>query len=126
MKPTKAFTLIELLVVMVIIAITFAITTVSFTNVVKNSRDARRKSDLSSIQQALELCRSYAGTYPTSVTGGGTIACGSPSQTYMTSVPVDPKTGSSYTYSSPAPYTTYSLSATLENSSPSTYTVTNP
>ena len=38
--------------------------TVSFVNIGYNSRNARRKSDLEAIRQALELCRSYTGTYP--------------------------------------------------------------
>lgn len=97
----NAFTFIELMVVIAITGLVFAMTTVTFTNITKSSRDAKRKADLASISQALELCRSYSGTYPSTVVGGGTITCSS--QVYMTKVPVDPKTGTQYTYTSNSP-----------------------
>ena len=124
MKKKNGFTFVELMVVMAIVGIIFVISSVSFVGVSRNSRDARRKADLESLRQALELCRSYSGSYPTGVVAGGSIVCNS--VTYMSRVPSDPKTGLGYTYtSSGTPPVSYTLSATLEIDG-STYSVTNP
>jgi len=129
MKYSKAFSFVELMVVIAITGIIFAVTTVTYTNVTKNSRDARRKSDMESIRQALELCRSYAGTYPDAAAGGKvptTISCGSPAQVYMQTVPVDPKDGDSRYNYTPTGGITYTLSTSLMESETIPYTVTNP
>lgn len=124
----KGFTFVELLVVMTLIAILFVTTAVTYGGISKSSRDSRRKADLEAVRQALELCRSFSGSYPATVVGGGTIVCSS--QTYMTKVPVDPKTETVYTYTpSGTPPSAYTMSATLENTNDDdypTYTVTNP
>lgn len=126
-KISRGFTFVELMVVIAIAAIMFSVATVSFTGITKNSRDARRKSDMESIRQALELCRSYTGTYPANI-NGPTLTCGG--QTYMQSIPVDPKDNATpYTYVSTG--TTYTLSTTkMENITgcpPNcTYSITNP
>lgn len=122
-KIHGGFTFVELMVVMAITGIIFAISIVTYTNVTRGSRDARRKADLESIRQALELHRSYCGSYPAAVVGDGKIECGTPLQTYMTKVPMDPKTDISYDYDLTA--TGYTLTATLENPE-GPYTVTNP
>src|SRR3990167_6962536 len=72
-KVKQGFTLIELLVVISIIAILVAAATASWTNAQQKSRDGKRKSDLKSIQQSLELYLQDNGTYP----GGpsGEIQC---------------------------------------------------
>ena len=125
----NGFTFVELLVVMTIAGIIFAISTVTYTNVTKSSRDARRKADMESIRQALELCRSFQGFYPDEVAGTPAhvpdpLICGS--QTYMTSVPKDPKsTTTHYTYDR-VTTTTYTLSSSLMESQLNPYTVTNP
>ncbi|MBI2017851.1 type II secretion system protein [Candidatus Daviesbacteria bacterium] len=49
------FTLVELLVVITIIAILSVIGMAVFTNVQKNARDARRRSDIDAIANALEV-----------------------------------------------------------------------
>jgi len=124
---TKAFTFVELLVVMTIVGIIFAITTVTYSNITKNSRDARRKADMESIRQALELCRSYSGTYIAASSGfiPTTISCGSPAVVYMQIVPTDPKTPATrYTYSTTG--TAYTLSTSAMEVGTATYTVTNP
>lgn len=47
-----------------IIGILVSASTVSYSEVIKASRDARRKSDLRKLQEALELYRTRYGTYP--------------------------------------------------------------
>src|SRR3989344_2766478 len=61
------FTLIELLVVIAIIGILIAAATVSYTKAQQKARDNRRKSDLKSVQQALELYFQQNGKYPSLV-----------------------------------------------------------
>jgi len=48
-------------------AVVFAAGVVSYTTIAINSRDARRRSDLEAIRQALEMCRSIASEYPSSI-----------------------------------------------------------
>lgn len=103
---TKGFTLIELLVVIAIIAILISVGVVSYTRSLKLSRDARRKTDLEQIRQALETYRSELGTYPANSS--------SLTPDYITLVPEDPKAPSStYIYTLNSSYT-YNLCATLE------------
>lgn len=53
-KRKHAFTLIELLIAITIIAILIGVGTVSWTKSQEKARDGKRKSDLKTIQQALE------------------------------------------------------------------------
>ena len=106
----KGFTFIELMVVVSIAAILFSIATVTYSNVVKNSRDARRSVDMGKIQEALELCRSTNGAYPTSITGGSPITCGG--KTFLSLVPKDPKEPSTYGYNYTSDGITYTLTTT--------------
>lgn len=121
------FTFIELLVVITIVGIIFAAAAVAYGAVTVRSRDARRKTDLELIRQALEMCRSISGSYPTAdiYTEGG-ISCGASGPVTLLNVPVDPKPANacSYTYNR-IDATTYSLSACMETDS-STYTVNSP
>jgi len=64
MAARKGFTLIELMVVIAIIAILSTVGFVSFTNAQIAGRDARRKQDLRSIAQALELYYQRYHHYP--------------------------------------------------------------
>ncbi|MDH7476139.1 MAG: type II secretion system protein [Microgenomates group bacterium] len=97
----KAFTLLEILVVIGIISIILALGTTSYSTAQKKARDAKRKSDLKSIQNALEEYYSVCGySYPYPAINPNrvpTIVCLNPSTAIMPSVPVDPKTGQSYT-----------------------------
>lgn len=63
-KQLNGFTLIELLVVISIIAILVATATVSWTNAQVKGRDSKRKTDLKSIQESLELYYLANGKYP--------------------------------------------------------------
>jgi type II secretion system protein G len=115
----RGFTLIELLIVIAIIGILSTVLMVNFIGIRERARDARRKSDLRQIQQALELYKADVGDYPGTISCGGQIINGS--TVYMTKVPADPSTGC-YGYEKPgegnppAPYTLY---ACLENTSDS-------
>lgn len=99
----NGFTFIELLVVVTIIGVIFAAAAVSYTQISKNSRDARRRSDLETIRQALEMCRSLAGVYPGTIYTQ--VVCGDTNATVtLKTTPFDPKPcvgyeNGQYTYS---------------------------
>jgi len=61
----KGFTLIELLVVVAIIGILATVVLASLSSARSNARDARRESDIKTIQNALELYYIDNGVYPT-------------------------------------------------------------
>lgn len=111
MKNNKGFTLIELLVVIAIIGLLSTLAVVSLNNARQKSRDAKRVSDIKSIQTALELRYVDAENYPTSASlkigadgsdgnaidstnsaaGDGFVTtCGSSATCYMGNVPEDP------------------------------------
>lgn len=103
----KGFTLIELLVVIAIISILIAVGVTSYQKATKLSRDAKRKTDLEQIRQALETYRSENNTYPTTASWQTDLTSG-----YINSIPVDPK-GYTYYYAR-GTTTTYQLCAKLE------------
>ncbi len=123
----KGFTFVELLVVITIIGIIFASGIVAFTSLTIRSRDTRRRSDLEAIRQSLEMCRSLAGSYPTSIYDVGGISCSVSGPVLMSIVPTDPKPGDScasqYAYVR-ATTTTYTLTACQESGG--TYQVASP
>ncbi|EKD96194.1 MAG: hypothetical protein ACD_24C00151G0004 [uncultured bacterium] len=85
----SAFTLLELLVVSGIIAFLVVAGTISYTTVQAKARDAKRKSDLKDIQNALEQYFSGCGLkYPISAPGdlvaGNILSCLSPPNTFIT------------------------------------------
>ena len=126
MRKIQGFTLIELMIIIVILGVLAALISGNFITSLEKGRDARRKADMESIRQALELCRSFVGTYPAPVIGHvpEPLTCGT--QTYMTTIPRDPKsTTTHYTYTRPTT-TTYTLSSSLMESQSNPYTVTNP
>ena len=119
MKKEKGFTFIELLVVVTISALLMAAATVGYTSISRRSRDTRRRTDMETIRAALELYRSEIGSYPPSVTEGGSIESGGTN--YLNPVPSDPKEGS-YVYTSGASNMTYTLTCTLESEDDCSYT----
>lgn len=130
------FTFIELLVVITIIGVIFAAGIVSFSAITTRSRDVRRKADLESIRQSLEVCRSLTGAYPDSTyvyqTGNesaSVLSCGASGPTMMSKTPTDPKTCTGYSNGAYAynkiTATTYTLRAPCMEVD-TTYQVTNP
>lgn len=69
MPKSRGFTLIELLVVISIISILSVIGFATYTQALKSSRDARRKTDLYHIQEALEQYYIKNGSYPVGSSG---------------------------------------------------------
>ena len=123
---TRGFTLIELLVVIAIIGILATLVVATVTIGQRKSRDARRLSDITSIQAALSL---YATTnfYPisvatTTITGSDPVSTVLRNAGTMNAVPSDPVGGTyTYTYSSNATGNKYWLSFCQETSANQTY-----
>lgn len=127
MKIKKiGFTLLEMLVVIGIIAVLIGMGAVSYSTAQKKARDAKRKDDLKTIQNALEQYYSICGfQYPTPVNNKfNSIICTSPTVAILPTVPVDPKTITPYPCNS-CTSSSYSLCATLETENPNIYCVQN-
>ncbi|HEV8667031.1 MAG TPA: type II secretion system protein [Candidatus Paceibacterota bacterium] len=93
-RRNAGFTLIELLVVIAIIGILASIISVSLGAARAKGRDARRISDVRTIQLALEEYYNDNGSYPTSIYGGALTP-------YLPVVPFDPRDNTTnYSYSS--------------------------
>ncbi|MDH7476138.1 MAG: type II secretion system protein [Microgenomates group bacterium] len=114
----KSFTFIEILVVVTIIGMLTTAASISYSQFMKQSRDAKRKADVENIQAALEMYRSNqsVGYYPVSLT----IL----KPDYIMDIPSDPKTKLPYPTYSPEPpgcdntttyCTSYTIYASLEN-----------
>ena len=97
-KPEAGFTLVELLVVITIIAILSIIGLAVYSVVLKNGRDAKRQTDLRSVQSALEQHYSDFLYYPSAVTFNGSTALSNGSKTYLNAVPADPTNSNDYIY----------------------------
>lgn len=92
----RGFTLIELMMVIAIIGILASIIVVSLSSSKAKGRDAKRVSDIRTIQLALEEYYNDNAYYPTSLYGAGISP---PFSTYLSPVPTDPSTGGSYKFS---------------------------
>lgn len=116
-KSNHGFTLIEILIVVAIIAILTAIAATAYTTAQRRARDTQRKSDLASVQAALESFNSDHNYYPTDDENahigpycGATqvsMAWGQPftdacltSKIYLGQLPVDPVDSRYYHYTS--------------------------
>lgn len=96
----KGFTLIELMIVISIISLLSIAGLVIYSTVSRNGRDAKRSSDLRSIQSALEQYAADQFYYPSTISlgnaltncTGGANGC-VVSKTYLNSVPNDPVSG---------------------------------
>jgi type II secretion system protein G len=132
------FTLIELLVTVSILSILMTLALVSYGNLQKGARDAKRKADITTIQAMLEQYHADLGFYPTTITFDSALTnqtgvpapTPSPAKTYMQKVPKETKTDQvAYSYAkkpdtctnvlaTPSTYcTNYCLYATVENTS---------
>lgn len=120
----KGFTLIELMVVMVVIGILAGLTLTGFAAARKTARDGQRKADLEQIRSALEMCRSDTGSYPGSLSFGGSLTCDG--STYMDSVPIDPINSSPYIYTYSGSANSYTLCANQLETTGVSYCVNNP
>ncbi len=128
-KKEAGFTLIELLVAVAILGILSTIALGSFQSSQMRSRDAKRKSDLKQIANALEMFYSDKGRYPAS-SNGQIVACpystgtcfwgsgefkdSSTGVIYFKTLPADPS-GFSYYYVASASGSAFQLYAHLEN-----------
>ena len=106
------FSLLELLVVISIIGILIALGTASYTTAQKKGRDARRQSDIKSIQNAFEQYYALNTTYPV---GEGCIdEVGNLNESLPAGMPVDPKTGEDYILNCDATGDNYCICALLD------------
>jgi len=125
MSAKKGFTLMEILVAIAIIAILTAIGIVSYTSINRNARNAKRTSDIEQVRSALELYRAEIGHYPGStydaVFVSDLLANDGDLQTYLSSVPEDPKgsTYQQYSYQATDSYFGYCIGALMETTDPS-------
>lgn len=126
------FTMIELLVVATIMVVLTTVALVSYRNATQNSRNAKRKTDLQTVRQALVLYRSDNGCYPADSTFPAMLATISE---YISETPYDPQGSSGsplYTYTpsgtgscGSGQATGFTLQAELEPDE-AVYTVSNP
>lgn len=72
MKREKGFTLIELLVVIAIIGLLLSMLYVVFSQARENARDSQRKTDIVSLELAVERYKAVHGTYPLPGCGAAT------------------------------------------------------
>ena len=106
----KGFTLVEVLVVVTIIVLMTSAAIVTYTVFLKQSRDAKRKADLSQLSAALEMYRSNNDTYPTT----GLSQLTAPT-IYIQSVPTDPKNPTYIYYYNSSTGSDYTLATHLES-----------
>lgn len=106
----KGFTLIELLIVIAIIGILASIIVVNLTTARGKARDARRKSDMDSIRNALEMYNNKNGRYPDTLNAWQWSTQSQPwihdenatpielVPEYISTLPIDPRNTSSNLY----------------------------
>jgi prepilin-type N-terminal cleavage/methylation domain-containing protein len=103
-RKQLAFTLIELLVVIAIVGILAGFVFVSMSGGIASAQDAKRKTDLSSIQKAIFMYQSAGGTLPagSGCTIGATGCIGDPANNvladYLKAIPIDSDASKHYTY----------------------------
>jgi type II secretion system protein G len=107
MNKKKGFTLIELMVVIAIIGILATIITASLSTAKAKGRDAKRISDIKTIQTALALYYNDNQFYPINIystydSSNGVSPADGLSPTYLPVVPTDPSYGSLACASNPS------------------------
>lgn len=110
----KAYTLIEILIVATIIVLLSAAAAVSYSAFLKQSRDAKRKTDLEQIRAALEMYRSNNDEYTIAAFNGNCATVDWLGE-YMGSIPPEPKSSSSFYYRCTITSNDYALGAYLES-----------
>jgi len=103
MKRQRGFTLIEVLIVVSLLSILATFSISNYSQIQKQGRDSKRKTDLAQVKAALELYYSVNNSYP-SAAGTFGLPWGSiffdAQGTYMKQLPTDPlgSSGTSYCY----------------------------
>ncbi len=113
--------MIELLVVIAIIGILSSVVLASMNTARKKARDARRQSDLKSLQLALESYYDSNGIYPvqaTEVSVSSTSLGVLVSSGDLNALPDDPSPSKDYRYKTDATGSEYCLGASLEGTVP--------
>lgn len=123
-KLSSGFTLIEVLITLTLIGVMATGIIVALNPLVQlqKAQDAKRKSDLSQIQKALETYYQDNGRYPLSSSDhkikgldNNAVAWGSSWLPYMSVLPKDPSSSKSYVYfSSSSDRQTYYIYASLD------------
>ena len=101
----KGFTLIEMLVVVAIVGLLSSVVVIGVGGARQKARDTKRIADLRQIQTYLETQYTSSGGY-------------SDLSTWPANLPKDPQSNGPYSYCrgpATAPFTTYTLAATLED-----------
>lgn len=115
----QSFTLIEILVVATIIGLLAVGGLVSYSQITKQSRDAKRKADLEQIRAALEMYRSNNNQYISSPSSGdcsSVVSYLTSGTIYLQNIPTDPQS-TLYSYYCDISLNDFTLGAYLETSS---------
>lgn len=94
----RGFTLIEILVAIAIVGVIFGIIISSAAGIQRAGRNAQRKTDLRTMQAALQQYYADQQKFPLTITSGSPIENSDGSRKYLKSVPTDPQ-GVNYNYS---------------------------
>jgi type II secretion system protein G len=126
----RGFTLMELLVVIVLLGVLATLGLSSFMSSQTKSRDTKRKGDLKSISNALEIYYNDKGRYPNDAGDGRIMGCGAGDvlecpwggqfvdangTQYMAILSKDPSKGKRYFYDVAGGNQSYQMYARLEN-----------
>lgn len=116
---SAGFSLVELLVVITIIAILSVVAYTALGGQTEKARNARRQSDLSTIQSALEIYFiEHNNKYPSELDDGSLVSTDIDLvPKYMPKMALDPTTGQKYDYKTNGTFKKYQLAATLEDDS---------
>lgn len=111
LQNRQGFTLIELLIVVVILGVLILIVIGATRGDKGKANDAKRKADLTRIQNALEDCYS-GGAYGASIADSSTFATCVKSKFDSNTVPTDPVGSVAYTYTPAADGSSYTIATT--------------